>query len=74
MAFQGVYIRLPEEVVELLDALSPHVGEQYPARTGRTSVVISLLMDGFWAEQYGSDPTVKAAGDRFFEMVGERPQ
>lgn len=68
MAFQGVYIRLPEEVVGLLDALSPHVGSVHPARQGRTSVLLWLI-EGDGPEQFISDPDVKAAWDRYRSMI-----
>jgi hypothetical protein len=69
MAFQGVYIRLPEELVEFLDAIAPHVGEVYPARRGRTSVLLSLVRGDKWNHIVDSNPEVAKAYDRLADLL-----
>jgi hypothetical protein len=69
MAFRGVLIKMPEEVIELLDALAPHVGEVYPARVGRTSVLLSLLADKNWSRYANTDPKVAAAAEKVANVL-----
>lgn len=68
MAFRGVYIKMPDEVVDLLDALAPHIGELPPARVGRTSVLLALIRDGK-LDRYARDPHVAQAIEAVADLM-----
>lgn len=69
MAFRGIYIKMPDEAVELLDVLAPHIGEVHPARVGRTSVILAMMTDPKWRKRVNGDAEVEEVADRLADLL-----
>ena len=69
MAFRGIYIKMPVEAVDLLDALAPHIGEVHPARVGRTSVILAMMTDPKWRKRINGDAEVEEVADRLADLL-----
>lgn len=72
---RGVFIKMPEELIDLLDALAPHVGEIHPARQGRTSVILWLAARNTQAilATAQHDPAVQKAWSNLLQSREESP-
>lgn len=60
---------MPDEAVDLLDSLAPHIGEVHPARVGRTSVILALMRGEKMDKVASQNPDVARAVDRLADLL-----